>query len=108
MAPAIRGENMQKKQTLDRAMQLIRAGKLRVDLYGLDGCPVGGWPETQQAILRLSDEIPHRSERSYTVYDLIDRLYTVVGDRYRAHPGTINPRATPPGAAGNPGRTLQI
>ena len=66
-------------QTLSSAVQAVTIGRLKV---GLDGLPIGGWPETQQAIRRLTEELPLRSQRSYTVSDLIDALYHTSGDRY--------------------------
>lgn len=74
------------KQSLKQAVKLVRTGKglHGVTRCGLDGCPVGGWPETQQALHCMVDELPHREERSYTVHDLIAELYDVDhADRYR-------------------------
>jgi hypothetical protein len=72
-----------RKQTLKQAVAAVRAGKI-VLRCGLDGCPVGGWPETEQAKLRLAEELPRRSERSYSVDDLISALYVVdFAGRYR-------------------------
>lgn len=51
---------------------------------GLDGCPVGGWAETRQAIARLVDDLPFPAERNYTVHQIIDALYTIDhADRYQ-------------------------
>jgi hypothetical protein len=74
-----------RKQSLKQALKAIRAGKMQgVRCCGLDGCPVGGWPETQQAIRELAGELPHRSERSYTVHELISALFVIDhADRYR-------------------------
>lgn len=49
--------------------------KVKYDYLG--GCPVGGWPETEQAKRRLLDDIPRRAERIYTSAQLIDALYEV-------------------------------
>lgn len=66
-----------RKQSLAQAIRLVRSGRglHGVTRCGLAGCPVGGWPETVQAISRMDDELPFRAERSYTVYDLIEALY---------------------------------
>lgn len=49
---------------------------------GLAGCPVGGWPQTAQAIRRIQDEIPHSEQRTFSVYSVINALYRVENDRY--------------------------
>jgi hypothetical protein len=60
---------------------------VRSALLGLDGCPVGGWPETRQARSRLGEALPLRSERLYTVGDLVSFAMTVdYADRYRIRP----------------------
>jgi hypothetical protein len=85
-----------RKQSLKQAIRIIDAGGMGDVLRcGLDGCPEGGWPETKQAILRMCEELPPRSERSYTVYDIIEVFYYVDhADRYRlrdaAHPCNIS------------------
>lgn len=66
-------------QTLSSAVQAVTSGRFK---SGLDGLPIGGWPETQRAIRQLTDELPLRCERSYTVSDLIAALYHTSGDRY--------------------------
>jgi hypothetical protein len=72
---------MIRRESLRRRLSIIARDGLSI---GLDGCPVGGWPETQQAMQRLCDELPHRSERTYSVSDVVDALYTVDhADRYR-------------------------
>jgi hypothetical protein len=40
-------------------------------LGGLDGCPVGGWGETDQAMRRLREELPSRQDRDWTLGDLV-------------------------------------
>jgi len=42
-------------------------------LNGLDGCPVGGWGETDQAMRRLREELPFRQDRDWTLGDLVAR-----------------------------------
>ncbi len=70
------------RQSLRQTVSLVRSGRLRVD--GLAGCPVGGWAETAQAMRRIEDELPHRSQRSYTLAQIVDALYAVDhADRYR-------------------------
>lgn len=67
------------KQTLTEAVELVRTnrGLHNVTRCGLGGCPVGGWAETQQAIRRITEELPMPNERSYTTHELIDALYEV-------------------------------
>lgn len=68
-----------RKQSLRQAIQLIRSGRglQEVTRCGIGGCPVGGWAETEQAMRRVSEELPLRSERSYSVDELISALYYV-------------------------------
>lgn len=47
----------------------------------LDGLPVGGWPETQQAIRAVANELPLPSERSYTLHDLLTAAFSVGADQ---------------------------
>jgi hypothetical protein len=61
-----------RRETLQRRMAIIARDGLRC---GLAGCPVGGWGETRQAVARLRDELPDRSDRSYTVWDVIAVCY---------------------------------
>ena len=69
-----------KIETLNQRLAIIRRDGLRC---GLDGCPVGGWPETRQAILRLADDLPRRDRRDYTLWQLVESLYAVNdADRY--------------------------
>lgn len=76
--------NRSRKQTLQQALRLERAGQLKIAECGLAGCPAGGWAETQQAMRRIADELPRSDERSYSVHDLVDALYSVDhADRYR-------------------------
>ena len=42
-------------------------------LNGLDGCPVGGWGETDQAMRRIREELPFRQDRDWTLGDLVAR-----------------------------------
>lgn len=49
----------------------------------LTGCPVGGWPETRQAMLQISEHLPRRDERTYTLAEFIDATHGVIAsDRY--------------------------
>ena len=69
-----------KRETLNQRLAIIRRDGIGC---GLDGCPVGGWPETRQALLRLSDDLPRREHRNYDLYQLVDALYVVNdADRY--------------------------
>jgi hypothetical protein len=75
------------RQTLAQAVMLARFGQSK-DLAraasALDGCPVGGWPETQQARRAILDDLPVRSLRAYTLDEWISAVYTVdYADRYR-------------------------
>ena len=75
-----------KKQTLAQAVALVRTSRGLHDVTrcGLGGCPVGGWPETEQAIGRIEEALPLRSERSYTVDNIIGALYEIDhAGRYR-------------------------
>lgn len=58
---------------------------LAAALGQLDGCPVGYWGETQQAMSRIYEQLPERDERDYSIHDLIGRLYAVDhAGRYRS------------------------
>ena len=66
-------------QTLDQAVTLARRGvsaEWRTVATILHGCPVGGWPETQQALRRIAEAVPVGA--AYTADDLVDALYTVI------------------------------
>lgn len=70
-----------KIETLNQRLAIIRRDGLRC---GLGGCPLGGWPETRQALLRLEDDLPRREHRDYTIWQLVDSLYEVDhAGRYR-------------------------
>jgi len=74
---------MARKETLRQAVKLARTGRRPVRA-GLDGCPVGGWARTQQALAGLAEELPHYTARHYTVDQLVDALYVVDHvNRYR-------------------------
>ena len=64
--------------TLEQALYLIhsRTGSLHLHA-SLDGLPVGGWGETQQAIDRLDDALPR--DRDFSLADLIHALYDIRG-----------------------------
>lgn len=57
------------KQSIEQA---LRARKIRTALNQLVGCPVGGWGETDQAWRYLGDVVPWKTERDYTVAQLVD------------------------------------
>ena len=63
-----------RRESLRRRLSIIRRDGLAC---GLDGLPAGGWPETQQALARLREDLPHTDLRSYLVRDLVAALYTV-------------------------------
>jgi hypothetical protein len=67
---------MEKKQTLKQAVAAARAGRLDA-CRALDGCPACWWPETAFAKLRILKALPRRSEREYSIDDLIAALYVV-------------------------------
>ena len=75
------------KQTLKQAIHLGQSGKsksLSRAICYLHGCPVGGWPETEQAMMRIADELPFRSDRSYTIDEFVASAYEVdFARRYR-------------------------
>lgn len=56
-----------------RSQRLVAA----IHRCGLAGCPEGGWPETQQAMRRIADELPLRDTRAYRVHDVVDALYAI-------------------------------
>lgn len=61
--------------------QALAAPQVRRMLRELDGCPVGGWPQTTQAIRQLADEIPRGGP---CVRDVIDAaMIEDHADRYR-------------------------
>jgi hypothetical protein len=75
------------RQTLRQATLLIASGDIALirAAHALDGCPIGGWAETQQARRRMLEELPSRAARSYTLTEFTDAVYTVdTADRYRA------------------------
>lgn len=69
-------------QTLKQAIAKANRGQIS-GLGSLNGCPVGGWPETEQAKRQILESLPSRTERKYTLQELIDALYTVSNDRYQ-------------------------
>lgn len=52
-----------------RAVDVVRA------LNALVGCPTGGWPETRQAMLAISDEVPRGA--NFTARALVDAALCV-------------------------------
>lgn len=72
-------------QTLKQALYLMTSGQSRSLLSAarsLDGKPLGGWGDTEQARRQLRNELPLRSLRAYTVDEFVDAAYTVHSDRY--------------------------
>lgn len=70
------------KQSLDQAVFLARTGKsedMARAARCLNGLPVGGWAETEQAFMRLAEYLPQPHCRAYTVAELVDQLYEVRG-----------------------------
>lgn len=63
-----------RKQSLRAAVRAIQTGAMQIH-GGLDGLPVGGWPETQQAVRQLEESIPGPWARSYTVEQIIDAVW---------------------------------
>lgn len=63
-----------------RMIAAARHSGLRSAILGLDGCPVGGWAETAQAMSRIRDELPE----GYRLSDVLRALTTLDhADRYR-------------------------
>lgn len=67
---------MTKKQTLIGAIKALRAGNIKF-VWELHGLPAGGWPETQQAIRQIEDQLPSPSARNYSVDEFIEAIYSV-------------------------------
>lgn len=55
---------------------------LYVASTALHGCPVGSWPETEQARRVIADQLPHRAQRSYTVDEFVALCYAIERGRY--------------------------
>ena len=62
------------RQSLKQAKVLVKKGTLKLRC-GLAGCPVGAWPQTDQARRALANELPHSSERTYTVTEFVEAIY---------------------------------
>jgi len=76
---------MTTKQTLKQALYLASSGKshsLTLAAGALSGKPEGGWPETQQALNHLRDELPAPGLRSYTASEFVAGAYTVDANGY--------------------------
>lgn len=74
------------KQSLKQALRLTRipGTDMARAAHALDGCPVGGWGETDQAYRRIREYLPRRSERDYSLDEFVDAAYTIDhADRYR-------------------------
>ena len=93
------------RQSLRTAIRAAsRPGPLRQALCGLEGCPVGGWPETAQARGRVTDELCHRSERSFTTADLIEAvMHEDSAGRWRWGDGKAAAKTAAKAAAGRAG-----
>jgi hypothetical protein len=77
-----------RRQTLKQMISQIKTGRavnVARALSSLEGCPDGGWAETDQAMRRLVDELPRRAERSYTLAELVTATCSVdeATGRYR-------------------------
>ena len=73
------------KQSLRTAVRLTQRERAyqRAANY-MEGLPVGGWAETKQGERQVSEELPFRADRSYTVDDFIFAVYRVdSAGRYR-------------------------
>ena len=67
-----------------RLTKIRRGDHSTLGAWSLIGCPSGGWGETAQARQQVADTLPARSDRSYTVTDLISALYVLDhADRYQ-------------------------
>lgn len=74
------------RQTLKKAIALtnIPATDMARAACVLDGCPVGGWPETNQAMQRIREYLPQRSDRNYSLGSFVEAVYCVdFSGRYR-------------------------
>jgi hypothetical protein len=75
------------QQTIRQAMAATRVDKSNMAraACALDGCPVGGWGETAQAMRQIAEYLPSRSERTYSVAEFVAAAYYVDhADRYRS------------------------
>ena len=75
------------KQNLKTALTLATKGVRPYSFLStaLDGCPVGGWPQTEQAMRLIADELPAAAARDYTINQFVDAAYEIdrSTDRYR-------------------------
>lgn len=80
--------NDSKIQSLAQAVAIARnatRGDMAHAASALAGCPVGGWPETEQAMRAIRDALPLRSTREYTTAEFVSAVYYVDhADRYRS------------------------
>jgi hypothetical protein len=81
---------MKKRRTLVNAVRRAYSDDdlaLQGAINDLEGCPAGGWPQTRQALRRISEELPRREERSYEREDFIESCFDLdVAERYRRRP----------------------
>ena len=73
-----------------RIAKIRRGDRATIGTWSLIGCPSGGWGETAQARQQVADTLPARSDRSYTVSELISALYVL------DHAGRYQPREVKP------------
>ena len=83
---------MMRRQTLHTAIR--HAGETGHPvcraINGLDGCPVGGWGETDQAWRALLEALPRREERAYGASALVAAVLTEDhAGRYRRREGGV-------------------
>jgi len=63
--------------TLSKAVYLatsVTSSALHRAVAGLKGCPIGGWPETEQALRGVSDALPLRAERDFTINAFLEAV----------------------------------
>lgn len=65
-----------KRTKFDNLPQDVRGA-----LCGLSGCPVGGWPETEQAFRRIYETLPYQTPRDQRDM-FVSKHLMVVDGRY--------------------------
>jgi len=71
---------MAKQQTIEQA---LHSPSIRRAINELNGKPVGGWGETEQAMMAIHNAIPHREDRAYTTQELLARAADGKGSHWR-------------------------
>lgn len=67
--------------TLRRLSDGTASKSIRIAAYALNGLPVGGWPETQQAMRLIENELP----RGIDCDDFVDAVYIITSSgRYES------------------------